>query len=125
MAVIKNIEIDGREVPFKASAALPRIYRARFGRDIITDFDGIMTEMAGEDPSLSSLTPQTLERFEDIAYTMAKYADPTIPESAEDWLECFNTFSIYLIFPQLTELWGLNTRTEAEAKKNLSQAIGH
>ena len=31
MGMIKNIEIDGKEVAFKASAAIPRIYRSLVG----------------------------------------------------------------------------------------------
>ena len=34
MSMIKNIEIDGKQVPFRASAAIPRIYRMKFQRDI-------------------------------------------------------------------------------------------
>lgn len=34
----KEIEIDGRLVPFKASATVPRLYRAMFQRDIFRDF---------------------------------------------------------------------------------------
>ena len=34
MSMIKTIEIDGKQVPFKASAAIPRIYRVKYGRDI-------------------------------------------------------------------------------------------
>ena len=34
MAITKTVEIDGKEVIFKASAAIPRIYRIKFGRDI-------------------------------------------------------------------------------------------
>ena len=30
----KKVEIDGREVEFKASAAVPRIYRMKFRRDL-------------------------------------------------------------------------------------------
>ena len=37
MAVTKMIEIDGKPVEFKASAAIPRIYRNRFGRDVYKD----------------------------------------------------------------------------------------
>ena len=35
----------------------------------------------------------------------------------EDWLDEFNTFSIYQVLPQLIELWGMNIKTDAEAKK--------
>lgn len=34
MAIKKNILVDEIEVPFKASAAVPRLYRLKFGRDI-------------------------------------------------------------------------------------------
>ena len=30
MSMIKQIEIDGKQVSFKASAAIPRIYRMKF-----------------------------------------------------------------------------------------------
>ncbi|MGN1457264.1 MAG: hypothetical protein ACI4XP_04820 [Acutalibacteraceae bacterium] len=34
MCMTKTIEIDGKEVKFRASAAIPRIYRIKFHRDI-------------------------------------------------------------------------------------------
>ena len=37
MAVTKKSEIDGKEVEFRASAAVPRLYRLKFGRDIYKD----------------------------------------------------------------------------------------
>ena len=63
----------------------------------------------------------SLELFENIAYIMAKHADPSIPDSPEEWLDEFNTFSIYQILPQLIELWGLNTEVEIESKKNFAR----
>ena len=37
MSMTKIIEIDGKKVPFKASAAIPRLYRVKYGRDIFKD----------------------------------------------------------------------------------------
>ena len=37
----KKVEIDGREVEFKASAAVPRIYRMKFRRDLFVDLQKI------------------------------------------------------------------------------------
>jgi hypothetical protein len=37
MGIVRNIEIDGKQVPFRASAAIPRIYRIKFQRDIYKD----------------------------------------------------------------------------------------
>jgi hypothetical protein len=51
---------------------------------------------------------------------MAKHADPSIPDTPEEWLD-FNTFSIYQVLPQLIELWGLNVKTDVESKKKFAQ----
>ena len=69
----------------------------------------------------SNLDLFSLEMFENIAFIMAKHADPSIPDEVEDWLDEFNTFSIYQVLPQLIELWGMNIKTDAEAKKNFAQ----
>ena len=56
---------------------------------------------------------------------MAKHASPeTVPSEPDEWLEQFNTFSIYQILPQLIELWGLNVQTQVEARKNLAAVSG-
>ncbi len=49
MAIQKNITIDGIEVPFKASAAVPRLYRLKFRRDIYKDFAALKTEVTEGD----------------------------------------------------------------------------
>lgn len=117
MAITRTIEIDGRPVPFKASAAIPRIYRLRFGRDIFADIDRLMAAMDKQSPEGSDLDLITLGIFENIAYVMAKYADPEVPETPEEWLDGFGTFSIYQVLPQIIELWGLNNKTEVQGKK--------
>ena len=122
MAIKKNIVIDGREIPFKASAAVPRLYRLKFGRDIYRDFASLQTNVEEEDAEKSGLDIESLEVFENIAFVMAKHADPdNVPDSPDDFLEQFNTFSIYEILPQLIELWGLNTATQIESKKNIAR----
>ena len=122
MAIKKNIVIDGREIPFKASAAVPRLYRLKFGRDIYKDFASLQTNVEEEDAEKSGLDIESLEVFENIAFIMAKHADPdNVPDSPDDFLEQFNTFSIYEILPQLIELWGLNTATQSESKKNIAR----
>ena len=65
----------------------------------------------------SHLDMFSLEMFENIAYIMAKHADPTIPDSPEEWLDEFSTFSIYQVLPKIIELWGLNVQTDVESKK--------
>ena len=117
MAIQKNIVVDGIEVPFKASAAIPRLYRLK---------QKAMQEQKDQkpddqNPAASSLDIVSLELFENIAYIMAKHADPAVPASPDEWLEQFNTFSIYEILPQLIDLWGLNVETQVKSKKNIAR----
>ena len=121
MGIVRNIEIDGKQVAFKASAAIPRIYRLKFQRDIYKDITLLEKSLDANDEENSGLDIFSLEMFENIAYIMAKHADPTVPNDVEEWLDEFNTFSIYQVLPQLIELWGMNLQTEAEAKKNFAQ----
>lgn len=122
MAIQKTITVDGIEVPFKASAAVPRLYRIKFRRDIYKDFASLKTDVEEGDENKSELDIESLEVFENIAYIMAKHADPeNVPDNPDDWLEAFNTFSIYEVLPQLIELWGLNVETQAESKKNIAK----
>ena len=124
MSLTQTIEIDGQPVKFRASAAIPRIYRLRFHRDIYKDLSLLEKSVSKQDEENSSLDLFSLEMFENIAYIMAKHADPTIPDTPEEWLDNFNTFSIYQILPKLIELWGLNVQTDVQSKKNLDRLTG-
>ena len=121
MSIVKKVEIDGKQVPFKASAAIPRIYRIKFSRDIYKDLRTLEKAVGNGDEQNSNLDLFSLEMFEIIAYVMAKHADPSIPDTPEEWLDEFNTFSIYQVLPSIIELWGLNVQTEVESKKNFAQ----
>ena len=121
MGVTKKIEIDGKEVCFRASAAIPRIYRIKFHRDIYKDLRLLEKAVGDGNAEESSLDLFSLEMFENIAYIMARHADPSIPDSPEDWLDGFNTFSIYQVLPQIIELWGLNVQTDVQSKKNFAK----
>ena len=123
MGMVKKIEIDGKEVLFKASAAIPRLYRIRFQRDIYRDLAALEKAIGDKDGETSDLDLFSLEMFENIAYIMAKHADSNVPDSPEEWLDGFNTFSIYQVLPQIIELWGLNVRAESESKKKFDQLI--
>ena len=123
MSMIKQIEIDGKQVSFKASAAIPRIYRMKFQRDIYKDLKALEKSIGDNSEEGSNLDMFSLEMFENIAFVMAKHADASIPNTPEEWLDGFNTFSIYQVLPQLIELWGLNVQTDVEAKKNFARQI--
>ena len=124
MAITKKIEIDGKEVLFRASAAIPRLYRIKFRRDIYKDLAQLEKAVDQNVEEGSMLDTFSLELFENIAFVMAKHADPNIPDTPEEWLEEFNTFSIYQVLPQIIELWGLNVETEVQNRKNAGKLSG-
>ena len=121
----KNIEIDGREVPFKASGLTPVLYRRMFRADIFSDLSKLTKNIqkqqeaqkeTGEDVSFLDL--ESLEVFERVAYVMAKQADNSIP-GMDEWLDGFNVFSVYQVLPEIIELWNLNMIQISESKKNI------
>ena len=125
MGITKKIQIDGKDVVFKASAAIPRIYRLKFHRDIYKDLRDLEKAVSSSSEEESNLDLFSLEMFENIAYIMAKHADPTaVPDSPEEWLDEFSTFSIYQVLPEIIELWGLNIQSDVESKKNFARVNG-
>ena len=125
MGLKKTVQIDGKDVVFKASAAIPRIYRLKFQRDIYKDLRNLEQAVGNSDEGQSNLDLFSLEMFENIAYIMAKHAEPDkVPDSPEEWLDEFNTFSIYQVLPEIIKLWGLNIQSDVESKKNFEKVSG-
>lgn len=118
------IEICGKQVPFRSSATIPRLYRAKFKRDIFKDLTKLEKSYKGKTEDGEELQIEDLEIVENVAYIMAFHADNSIPASIEDWLDQFDMFSIYEVLPQILALWGDNMITDIEAKKARAEAAG-
>lgn len=123
----KVLNIDGKEVKMRASALIPRMYRFKFGRDIIRDMNSLRkaykkimdlpknaTEEEKEDAQFSVVD---LTIFENVAFVMAKHADPSIPDTPDEWLDGFEMFSIYEVLPEILKLWSLSSATTSVPKK--------
>lgn len=133
----KTIVIGGVECNFKTSAAVPRMYRLKFKRDIFNDLNGIDREIKAQKKRMeeekqialekglefdaseyeSTLPVQTLTIFENIAFIMNKHGDPSQPQEIDDWLDQFETFDIYEIFPEIIEMWNDENKQMSEPKK--------
>lgn len=120
----KEIEISGKKVAFRSSATIPRLYRAKFKRDIFKDLSKLEKVYKGKQSEGGDIPIEDLEIFENVAYIMAYHADNSIPSTIEDWLDEFDMFSIYEVLPQILELWGENLQTEVTAKKTLAEVSG-
>ena len=120
----REIEISRKKVPFRSSATIPRLYRAKFKRDIFKDLSKLEKSYRGKTENGEELQIEDLEIFENVAYVMAYHADNSIPAKIEDWLDQFDMFSIYEVLPQILELWGENLVTDVTSKKRLAEVSG-
>lgn len=112
------IHIDEKAVPFKATASTIRRYRSMFGRDLLLDFQKLQGNIAQQtENEAAQLTVESLTIFENLAYIMAKQADPSIPGTPDEWLDGFDMFSIYEVLPQIVELWRVSELPTATSKK--------
>ena len=120
----KTIKVGDKEVAFRSSATIPRLYRAKFKRDIFKDLSKLESSYKDNSKAGSSFAIEDLEIFENVAYIMAYHADHNIPEDIDDWLDQFEMFSIYEVLPEILALWGTNLITDIESKKNLNAVAG-
>lgn len=118
----KTITIGDKQVKFRSSATIPRLYRAKFKRDIFKDLSRLESSYKGNSDDGSSFEIEDLEIFENVAYIMAYHADHSIPATIEEWLDEFEMFSIYEVLPEILELWGMNLQTEIKSKKKLHRS---
>ena len=103
-----EVVLDGQAVKLKSSAALIRMYRDEFGADILTEANG---------------DKDKVEVFENLAYLMAKHADPEhVPATPAEWMEGFSVTGFYQLLPVVKALWDGNLQALDVAKKKLEQS---
>ncbi|MBO5570843.1 MAG: hypothetical protein J6A79_18215 [Clostridia bacterium] len=120
----KTVHIGDRDVKFRSSASVPRLYRIKFKRDIFRDLAKLEKAYNRKTDEGDDMQIEDLEIFENVAYIMALHADPSIPPTIDEWLDQFEMFSIYEILPEILELWGSNLITDVESKKNFNRVVG-
>jgi hypothetical protein len=96
----KTIEIDGKQVRFKSTAATPLRYKAQFGKDYFAELFK-MNKLSGGDTEGAEYLD--FEVFYNLIWALAKTADKSIPEPIT-WLDEFDEFPLMEIIPDLQEL---------------------
>lgn len=112
----KTIEIDGKQVPFKSTGAVPKRYKMQFQRDFFNDLlsmgvTNINFEEISEEQKIEAIRKMNFDMFYDIAWTFAKTADSKIPEPLT-WLDSFESFPIIEILPELQEMLAASISTK-------------
>ena len=105
----RTINIEGKDITFKATARTPLLYKQLIGKDLFVELNRLQEDQSN-----------TLEVFGNLAYVMAKQADPTIGD-IEEWFDNFGMFSIYTALPQLSDMWAVEMTSTAVPKKKASK----
>ena len=130
----KLVQYGKSQLGLKASALTPRLYRIKFGRDMIVDlnilktnYEKVTKRKASQDMEIDTSNPKELSVldltiFENVAFVMARQYNKAhslyVPETIEDWLDNMDeVFTIYEIFPHIMELWSLNQKTTSVPEK--------
>lgn len=115
----KKVEVDGKEYTFRSSALIPKLYRAKFGKDMVMEMRQLAKAYKDtkEDPE-KMLDVFDLEIFERAAWIMLKHAGEDVGEDPDEWLESLDgIFSVYKVLPIIMELWNLNNKTTSKPRK--------
>ena len=115
----KVLKIGTKEVGFKATASTTKRYSQKFNRDLFRDIEKLIPKVEEQNLGIDDL-----ECFMNIASIMAWQYDHDIPEDPDEWLDQFEMFDIYLILPQIIELWGLNMTELEKPKKKAEEQSG-
>ena len=133
----RTITISGIQCEMKSSAAIPRMYRLKFKRDIFVDMQKIAKQIEvqnklkeelrkqaeengeefDESEFESGLPVESLEIFENIAFLMHKHGDPSQPKEIDEWLDQFDMFDIYKVFPEILKMWNIENKQMSTPKK--------
>lgn len=102
---VKTIEIDGKQVKFKSTAATPLRYKAQFGKEYFSEILRLkeLIKLKEIEDQSEALARIDFEILYNIIWVLAKTADNKIPEPLE-WLDGFEKFPISEIIPQIQDL---------------------
>lgn len=146
--MVKTIEVEpGKTVDFKASAFTPIQYNKLFpNRDYLKDINDLKmlnearkrnAENADGDELEKKMAGVTLamddyEQFVRVAYCFAYQALAPSPRPTDeqkefrmkfpdpwDWIDTFETFSIYEILPEIIDMWFANEKSKSTAKNSV------
>lgn len=123
----QKVMIDGKELTVRASGLIPKLYRARFGRDMVVDMMKLakaykkvnaLPATATEDERAEALMDIDFGALENLTWIMLKHGGEDVGNSPDEWLESLNgVFSVYEAIPTLLDLWNQNNKTTSVPRK--------
>ncbi len=96
--MVKEFQIGGEKVLFKASAALPILYRNLTGRNFFADVSDN-------------------ERSLEVAWCMYRQANPDVQTDLEAWLDRFSFSELYSALGDILSMLTESMKSTSSAKK--------
>lgn len=111
------INIDGRDIKFRATGSTLRRYRDEFNRDLFEDFNKLTTQ---------DVSGEAMEIMQNLAFIMAEQGDDSgeMPDSIDDWLDSFDSFPFNEVAPKIVQLWQKSNITTVQPKNAASRRRG-
>lgn len=111
----KVVTIEGKHIPMKSTGRTARLYARYFNKDFISSFLQLKKLADGE-------TADTAV-FEEIAWTLAKTANESIPE-IDEWLDQFESpLSIFKNAKDIFSIIDKSFGTTVNPKKKKNQKV--
>ena len=117
--ITKKATIDGKEHTFACSALLPKLYRVKFGSDMVSDMRRLINAYKNTDGDAEKMLEAfDGEVFERLTWLMLRHAGEDVPDNMDEWLASLDTiFSIYEALPTVIDLWYANNKTTSKPRK--------
>lgn len=101
--------IGDKAVSFEASALTPIEYRAKTGRDLISETYKLRNSKAP--------TTDMYDASLSLAHVMAMDADPSTPDKRDDWIKSFDVFPADEVISFTQRLYAKASGRTSKAKK--------
>lgn len=107
--MFKTVTIEGKPIPLKSTGRTARMYAQFFNSDFIGDFYSLSKLADGGD-----IKPNVVEQ---ITWSLAKTANPNIPD-IDEWLEQFeSSISLFEKFEEIMSVVNSSFKTQVKPKK--------
>lgn len=108
----KTLNIDGKNIRFKATAGTLIRYKAEMGREFLAD-SLMLASAVDKNGNVVDASKLNIELAYGIAWAMAKTADNNVPDLLT-WLDGFDEFDIGIVLMELAPM--LNKFMKVDAK---------
>ena len=107
----KVIKVGDIDVRFKATGKTVAMAEEKFKIDVLKEITSLQKDIDAGDVGRS------MKVFKQLAYVMAKQADPEVPDDFMDWLDQFGMFDLDVALPEIVGLWNVAAIGKTQPKK--------